>query len=117
MTSLPEHEFDENAYNDLKNAVGPALEKIIDTFVTNSKEDFAALQTHLSNGDLNATSRAAHKLKSSSGYLGLIRVSALSKDIECGAKDGKPEYELNNLAQEMQEALSCAWAFLESKQT
>ncbi|MCB1530747.1 MAG: Hpt domain-containing protein [Rhodospirillales bacterium] len=114
MISLPENEFDENAYNDLKNAVGPALQKITETFLSNSKEDFAALQTHFSNDDLDATSRAAHKLKSSSGYLGLKHVSNLAKEIEFGAREGKPAEDLAALVQKMREALSSAWVFLES---
>jgi HPt (histidine-containing phosphotransfer) domain-containing protein len=53
-----------------------------DLFIKYSPEKISAIEQSVENGDAKGLQMAAHSLKSSSAYVGALRLSTLSKELE-----------------------------------
>jgi HPt (histidine-containing phosphotransfer) domain-containing protein len=88
-------EFDPKALDNLREierGSAPGLVvKVIETYITSSRELVAALGRSLAAGDLKELHRAAHTLKSSSANVGAIALSKLAKQLEAEAAAHRTE--------------------------
>lgn len=61
------------------------LLRVMDLFEASSTKLMAELEQHLANGDIEAATRSAHTLKSSSANIGATQLAAQAKAVEmCG---------------------------------
>jgi HPt (histidine-containing phosphotransfer) domain-containing protein len=67
------------------------LEEVGDLFLKHAPEKISAIEKAVKQKDANALKVAAHSLKSSSAYVGAMRLSALSKDLEMIGRSGSTE--------------------------
>jgi HPt (histidine-containing phosphotransfer) domain-containing protein len=58
-------------------------------FLKYSPDKISAIETAVKNNDSKALQAAAHSLKSSSAYIGALRVSSISSDLEEMGSSGK----------------------------
>jgi CheY-like chemotaxis protein len=70
------------------NAGGDLMRRVVDTFMTSSREIVTNLREALKAKNPEAIASAAHKLKSSSAQVGAVRLSALCKDLEARGREG-----------------------------
>ena len=64
------------------------LEEVGGLFLKHAPEKISAIEKAVEQKDANALKVAAHSLKSSSAYVGAMRLSALSKDLEMIGRSG-----------------------------
>lgn len=76
------------------------LVKLAGMFVRNAGEDVARLEAALAKGDIGAAKRIAHKLKSSSAYVGAEPLRRLAEALERGPDRPAPN-ELDRMAAEL----------------
>jgi PAS domain S-box-containing protein len=75
-------------------------------------EDARHLHEHCLAGDWTAVSRAAHKMKSNAGNLGLNSMKEILLDIERLGKEGKETEKISGMVQEVIRRLESVYAFL-----
>ncbi len=67
------------------------VEEVGGLYLKNAPEKISAIEKAVEKNDANALKIAAHNLKSSSAYVGAMRLSALSKDLEMMGRSGSME--------------------------
>ncbi len=65
------------------------FETLVQTFLAHSPELMDSLQKASLAGDVDAMVAPAHSLKSSSANMGAMRLSALARDLEMAAREGR----------------------------
>ena len=86
------HFIDMNVLNNLLESVGgdrEFLQELVETFFSDSPEQFSALKTALNTGDAEVFRRAAHSMKSNSASFGAMSLSDLFKQLEEIGKSGE----------------------------
>ena len=84
--------IDQATFDALLESVGgdeTFLAELIDTFLDDSPQLFAAMRQSLGDGNAESFRRAAHSLKSNSANFGALALAALAKDLEALGKDNK----------------------------
>ena len=77
-----------NSLSELEDEDGsPLLNSLIHTYIANSEMILKSLQDVIKLKDFEEIRRLAHALKSSSGNLGLEKVSGISRQIEYGCRE------------------------------
>jgi HPt (histidine-containing phosphotransfer) domain-containing protein len=67
------------------------IEEVGGVFLTHAPAKIDAIAEAASKGDLKVLERAAHSLKSSSAYVGAMRLSAMCRELEEQARAGSVE--------------------------
>jgi HPt (histidine-containing phosphotransfer) domain-containing protein len=67
------------------------IEEVGSLFLTHSPDKIAAIKKSTTSGDAKGLQIASHSLKSSSAYVGAMRLSAMSKSLEDMARSGSLE--------------------------
>lgn len=80
----------------------PLLDSLVSTYSDNGHELLAALEVAIANDDIEEVRRLSHAMKSSSGNLGLLVVSAISREMELGCRESKT----NDLANQYQQLVA-----------
>jgi len=88
-------EIDFDFFTHTKEALGKSFLDVISSFITDSLEKIDLIEKAIRDDDKNAIRFCAHQLKSSSGSLGVKRLSEISKKLETAAKD--PIYPKENI--------------------
>ena len=83
-------------------------------FLKHSPDKVKAILEALETGDAKGLYLAAHSLKSSSAYIGAMRLSALAKDLEMMGRSGTLEG-ARNLAKRLQEEFDLATKALQAE--
>ena len=83
-------------------------------FLKHSPDKVKAILVALETGDAKGLYLAAHSLKSSSAYIGAMRLSALAKDLEMMGRSGALEG-ARDLADRMQEEFNLATKALQAE--
>jgi HPt (histidine-containing phosphotransfer) domain-containing protein len=84
--------IDQAVLEELRESVGGDQEFVADlatTYLSEGDGHIQAVEDALARGDTEGMVRPAHTLKSSSAALGAARLSALSKEIEHAAREGR----------------------------
>lgn len=80
------------AFNQLKKDMGEDFNELISVFIESTQEILTALEQAFSDCDIDAFTRHAHSLKSSSAHLGGHRLSAQAANLEVqGSAGNMPE--------------------------
>ena len=86
--------IDQAVLDKLRESVGGDQEFVADlagTYLAEGDGHIQAVEDALARGDIEGMVRPAHTLKSSSAALGAARLSALSKEIEHAAREGRTD--------------------------
>lgn len=75
-------EIDYDAVNELKEFIRDKFPELVETYVRNAARYAEAVVEGFAEGDAKKIADAAHPLKSSSGNMGLLKLSELSEQIE-----------------------------------
>jgi len=81
--------IDHATFNQLREDMGDDIEELIPIFIESTQEILAALEQAFSDSDIEAFTRHAHSLKSSSANLGGHRLSTQAASLEAQANAGK----------------------------
>jgi HPt (histidine-containing phosphotransfer) domain-containing protein len=74
--------FDDSVIAELRDVMADEFAGLIKLFLRDLPLQVAAIQTAIQQSDANTLHRTAHKLKSGSGSLGALRLSALARQLE-----------------------------------
>ena len=69
----------------------PLLHSLVSTYADNGLEILTALEAAITNNDIEEVRRLSHAMKSSSGNLGLLIVSSISREMELGCRESRTE--------------------------
>ena len=83
--------LDTTTYDGMKELLEDEFPSFLEMFFSENQEALDKIKTGLENQDASAIAAAAHNMKSSSGYIGAVKLSALAKDIETQANTGSIE--------------------------
>lgn len=83
--------LDTATYNGMKELLEDEFPSFLEMFFTENQEALDSIRTGLENNDASTIAAAAHNLKSSSGYIGAIKLSELARNIEAQASNGITE--------------------------
>ncbi len=107
--------LDRSALTELKEIMEEEFPMLLETYLSESEQQYAKLQADWSNGDLPNVHRSAHALKGSCSNVGAMRSADLCNVIERAACDALPapipqalltlEHELLNVRSELREML------------
>jgi HPt (histidine-containing phosphotransfer) domain-containing protein len=75
-------------YDGMKELLEDEFPAFLDMFFSENQEALDKIKAGLESNDADAIRAAAHNLKSSSGYIGAIKLSELARDIETQASTG-----------------------------
>ena len=76
----------------LESIAGPgAIAEMVESFLKDAPDRLVRMKASLEAGEWQSLSRLAHDLKSNSGTVGALQLSALAARIELMAKDGENE--------------------------
>ena len=67
---------------------GDALTRVIAMYTSKLPGEIEALRTAFMAGDLGTVQSSAHRLKSSSGQLGAVRLATMLAELEAAGRDG-----------------------------
>ncbi len=84
--------IDQQALDALRDSVGgddAFVADLVSTFLAEGADHLAQLEAAAANGDVAASVRPAHSLKSSSAALGAARMSHISREIEMAGREGR----------------------------
>jgi HPt (histidine-containing phosphotransfer) domain-containing protein len=98
---------DQAVVNELRDSTGGDEAFVLDlvaTYIDEASTHLDGMEAAARAGDVSAIVRPAHTLKSSSAALGAMRLSAICRDIEAAAREGRAE----GLAEAV-EAARAAW--------
>ena len=84
----PAAPVDAATLDDLRCAVGDALDIIVESFLSDAERLLAEIATALPAGDTVAIKDCAHQLKSSSASVGALTLSALMQELEALGAEG-----------------------------
>jgi chemotaxis protein histidine kinase CheA len=77
--------IDHNVLEDLEHAIGDDrafLREVIETYLDDAPRLIATITQGIAAGDVEATNRAAHTLKSNSASVGALGLSAMARELE-----------------------------------
>jgi len=99
--------LDIETYNGLKDLLEEEFPSFLEMFFSENQDALDGIKTGLAANDADSVKRAAHNLKSSTGYLGAMQLSELARQIEEGAaaNDLSNTGELYEQAQSMFETI------------
>jgi HPt (histidine-containing phosphotransfer) domain-containing protein len=80
------------------------LAELIDTFVEDAPNLFAAMREGIQSGESEPVQRAAHTLKSTAASLGALPLSETARAIETQARDGDLSVDVDSVEQQFQAA-------------
>jgi len=83
--------LDTATYDGMKELLEDEFPAFLDMFFSENQEALNNIKAGLDNGDADTVRAAAHNLKSSSGYIGAIKLADLARDIETQASTGSTE--------------------------
>jgi HPt (histidine-containing phosphotransfer) domain-containing protein len=95
--------IDKDVFDNLFDSVGgdgEFLTELLDTYFTDTPQQFAAMHSALSAGNADEFRRAAHSLKSNSANFGALKLSESAKKLEDLGKSGM----LNQVGAQLDEA-------------
>ena len=81
----PRNPIDEDALVELEHSIGDDrgfLRELVETYLDDTPHLIATIQSGIGTGDVEATNRAAHTLKSNSASLGALGLSAMARELE-----------------------------------
>ena len=81
--------LDRTILEELREVMDDGFETLVQTFLAHSPELMDSLQKASLAGDVDAMVAPAHSLKSSSANMGAMRLSALARDLEMAAREGR----------------------------
>lgn len=82
---------DAATYDGMKELLEDEFPSFLDMFFSENQEALNKIKGGLENNDAPAIQAAAHTLKSSSGYIGAIKLAELAQDIETQANTSGTE--------------------------
>ena len=89
---LTETVIDIDRFNNLKGLLGDLFDSFMEQFNTNGDSCVQTITAYKPELDNHAqVAEAAHKLKSSAGYLGAVQIAELMEEIEISAKNEHKE--------------------------
>lgn len=74
--------LDIETYNSLKDLLEEEFPSFLEMFFSENQDALDGIKTGLASNDADGVKRAAHNLKSSTGYLGALQLSELARLIE-----------------------------------
>ena len=80
--------LDTATYNGMKELLEDEFPSFLEIFFSESQEALDKIDSGLENNDASIIKAAAHNLKSSSGYIGAVKLAELSSHIEAQASTG-----------------------------
>ena len=83
--------LDTVTYDGLKELLEDEFPSFLEMFFSENQEALEKIKSGLENDDAPTISAAAHNLKSSSGYIGAVKLSDLARDMEKQARTGSIE--------------------------
>ncbi len=95
--------IDKDVFDNLLDSVGgdgEFLAELLDTYFTDTPQQFAVMHSALSTGNADEFRRAAHSLKSNSANFGALELSERAKKLEDLGKSGQ----LNQVGGQLDEA-------------
>lgn len=101
--------LDRDILDELADIMEDEFGELVEAFLEDSPRLMTEIESGLTENDAHRVAEAAHSLKSSSANLGVMRLSAIAKEIETSGRAG----DMNGCAS-LSKDLSNAWA--ESKQ-
>lgn len=104
-TALPI--VDKTAFAEFSAEMGPAAQRMVDTFMVETERSMAELLTE---NDGTKIVRAAHSLKSSAALFGFSRLSALAAELEENGADSADKPMINAIARTFEETCAAARA-------
>lgn len=75
-------------FDGMKDLLEDEFPSFLEMFFTENQDALDRIKTGLDNADAEAVKGAAHNLKSSTGYLGALKLSDMAKHIEAQASSG-----------------------------
>src|SRR3954468_13903913 len=88
MTDQSNQDLDLSLLNEIADGSDEFIVDSIDMFLQQSPEMLEAIAAGLASGDLAAAGSAAHKLKPTLGFFGMLNTQALIQQIETACKMG-----------------------------
>jgi histidine phosphotransfer protein HptB len=102
--SVTQH-LDYNALNSLKEVMEDDFNFLIETFIQDSHDRLATLQTLVTDKNVDSIRRASHSFKGSCSNLGALRLAAMCASVERKALAGELETYSKDLAEIEEEFL------------
>jgi signal transduction histidine kinase/DNA-binding response OmpR family regulator/HPt (histidine-containing phosphotransfer) domain-containing protein len=100
--------LDEAVFAQLRSLMGEGMADVIETYLTDTPAQIAAMSDALAKCDLAVVGRAAHSLKSSSGALGVAALEARAQELEVHASAGGGFIEAQRLVESLRGAFVLA---------
>ena len=76
---------------ELREDLEDAFEEFIDSFFVEGPEQLDQIESAIANGDAASLNHAAHSLKSSSAYVGVVKLAEILYELEKLGKEGSTE--------------------------
>ncbi len=83
--------LDTATYNGMKELLEDEFPSFLEMFFSENQEALDKIKAGLASQDADTIRAAAHNMKSSSGYIGAIKLSELATDIENQARTGSTD--------------------------
>lgn len=95
------------SFAEAKSLLGEKFSTILNYFLEDSEQYIASIVAGFAQGDTDIIASSAHALKSSAKQMGADRLSALSRQLELGAKEkGKPLSTLSPIVADLENTLA-----------
>ena len=83
--------LDQQMLEDLRDIMEDEFSILMETFLTESQKQFAAIKSALGDADMDLARRSAHSLKGSCGNIGALGLQAQCAELEYAARDEQSE--------------------------